>query len=62
MNDFLKNSIPVKIGRHIYHAVLDSRASSLPNAKPSYRAYTDDGTYFMHLSGWEFENAREKAK
>lgn len=55
------NAIPVKIGRKIYHAVLDSSASAQPNALPTYRVYTDDGTYFMHLAGWEFDNARAKA-
>ena len=55
------NAVPVKIGRRYFFAVYSEDESNLPNAKPTYRVYTADNTYFMHLAGWEFENARQKA-
>jgi hypothetical protein len=43
--------IQIKVGRSkkMYFAFYSENESSQPNSVPTYRVYTSDGTYFMHM-------------
>ena len=62
MTDATTEKIAVKIGKSVYFAVFSEIESSFPNAMPTYRLYTKDGTYFMHMPKWQVEKHQISSK
>lgn len=54
------DKITVKIGRRTGYAVYSSLESvhSTNDSNKTYRVYTQDGTYVMHVAGWQIDKMR----